>query len=305
MNFIEFPIHQSLIRKVLRNGEEREFCLRRLYITSIAKTMREPSSDPMLFGRYFESQVLGSSAGGEKVNDLPRKKLTKKALQENAVRKAEGKKPLKGEKYTHHLRIDEQIQRFKALQHKYKVMVNKLNVQVPLMTLWDQDPDVMLACELDIFPTTVLLDDKLEAAVIDLKITADIHNTFGEFCYGAPEYLDLIQAKMYHYIVRNATEKVNPILSELLTPSIRKLIDDNRFLFLLWIFNYKKAELDDKFIKVKWDKTKADELNESIRKTIAILEDGEAQDWPTNPDYAHCKKCPWTQCPDRIKVQTV
>ena len=35
---------------------------------------------------------------------------------------------------------------------------------------------------------------------------------------------------------------------------------------------------------------KEQELHESIRKTIAILEHGEANKWPTNPVYSICKK---------------
>ena len=305
MNYHEFPINQSIIRTFLRNGEEREYCYRRIYLTKVAKTISSPQSDPMLYGKYFESQCLGSSAMGEKINDLPRKKLTRAVEAENAVRKDRGKRPLRGEKYLHHIRIDEQIARFKVLLNHHKIMVNESNVQVPLFTIWDQDPDVLLKAELDIFPTTIRLEDKLNAAIIDLKLTADIHNEWGEYCYGKPEYLDLIQAKMYHYIVRNLISSLNPGIDTLLTDSVKSLIENNNILFLLWIFNYKKENLEDKFIIVKWDKQKEQELHESIRKTIAILNHGEAEGWPTNPQYSICKSCPWKECPDKANIQTI
>ncbi len=305
MNFHDFPINQSIIRKFLHNGEERSYCFRRIYLTKIAKTHEEAVSDPMNHGKYFETKALGRSAKGDALHDLPRKKLVKAQLAENAARKERKEKPLKGDKYLHHIRIDEQVMRFHALVSKYKVMVNQYNVQVPLFAVWDQDPDVMLKAELDIFPTTIKLDNELEAAIIDLKLTADIHNTYGEYSYGAPEYLDLIQAKMYHYMVRNINEKLNPGIDKLLTDSIKSLIANNNMLFLLWIFNYKKDVLEDKFIKVHWDQAKEQELHESIRKTIAILEHGEANKWPTNPEYTICKNCPWKECPDRAQVQTI
>jgi len=305
MNYHEFPINQSIIHTVLHNGEEREYCFRRIYLTKIIKTVEFPPTDPMLCGKYFESQCLGKSADGDVVNDLPRKKLTKAQLAENAARKENKEKPLKGDKYLHHLRIDDQIMRFKTLLTKYKIMVNEANVQVPLFAIWDQDPDVMLKAELDIFPTTIKLEDQLDAAIIDLKLTADIHNEYGEYCYGKPEYLDLIQAKMYHYIVRNLNEKLNPDIDKLLTSSVKNLIDGNNILFLLWIFNYKKEVLEDKFIMVRWDEQKEQELHESIRKTISILDHGEANDWPTNPQYTLCKNCPWHECPDKTIVQTI
>ena len=305
MNYHEFPINQSIIRKFLHNGEERDYCFQRIYLTKISGKIKEEPSEPMMHGKYFESQCLGKSAQGDKLNDLPRKKLTKKQIAENAVRKERSEKALRGDKYLHHIRIDEQIVRFRTLLNKYKIMVNKSNVQIPIVTVWDQDPDVLIKAELDIFPTTVMLDDQLDAAIIDLKLTADIHNDWGEFCYGKPEYLDLIQAKMYHYIVRNINSKLNPHIDSLLTDSVKNLIASDNILFLLWIFNYKKDVLEDKFIKIKWDEKKEQELHESIRKTIAILDHGEASSWPTNPQYPLCKNCPWLDCPDKAQVQTI
>lgn len=311
MNFHDFPINQSIIRTFLHNGNEKEFCFRNIYLTKITKKLKEPPSEPMLYGKYFETKCLGKSTGFD-VHDLPRKKLTKKQIAENAVRKKEGRPELLGEKYLDHIRIDDQVERFKAKVKEHKIIITDFNVQVPIKTVWDQDPDVLLSAELDVFPTTILLPDedddnklKLFAAIIDLKLTADIHNTHGDFCYGSPQFLDLIQAKMYHYVVRNINKKLNPDISELITESVQKLIDQNRIQFLLWIFNYKKDLLEDKFIRISWDTNKAYELNESIRKTVSNLEMGEKLDWPTNPIYHICKHCPWKECPDRANIQTI
>lgn len=304
MNFHQFPINQSIIRTFLHNGEEREYCYRRIYLTKIKRVFKDAPSDPMLYGKYFETKCLGKSSGYN-VTDLARKKLTKKAIAENAVRSKEGRPPLLGEKYLDHIRVDDQITRFHALVKQYKIIIADLNVQVPILTVWDQDPDVLLSAELDIFPTTILLENELFAAIIDLKLTADVNSTYGEFCYGKPEYLDLIQAKMYHYVVRNINKKLNPGLDGLITDTIQRLIDKDMIQFLLWIFSYKTEVLEDKFIRVSWDKNKEAELHESIRKTVSSLEVGEKLDWPTNPLYHLCNKCPWTECPDRATIQTV
>ncbi|KKP51032.1 MAG: hypothetical protein UR43_C0028G0003 [candidate division TM6 bacterium GW2011_GWF2_33_332] len=310
MNFHDFPINQSIIRTFLHNGEEKEYCFRRIYITKIKRSLKEVPSDPMLYGKYFETKCLGKSSGYD-VKDLPRKKLTKKMEAENAVRKAEGKPLLPGEKYLDHIRVDDQINRFNALIKQHKIIIADHNVQVPILTVWDQDPDVLLSAELDVFPTTILIklkDDvepRLYAAIIDLKLTADINATYGDYCYGSPQYLDLIQAKMYHYVVRNINKKFNPTLSGLITNTIQSLIDKNLIVFLLWVFGYKKDVLEDKFIDVSWDKTKEAELHESIRKTVSSLEAGEKLDWPTNPVFHLCKSCPWFACPDRVRIQTV
>jgi hypothetical protein len=308
MDFHKFPINQSIIRTLLYNGEEKDFCFKRLYLTRISHQIKEEPSEPMLCGKYFETLCLGKSSGYD-VTDLPRKKLTKAMIAENAVRKKEGKPLLKGEKFIHQIRIDDQVTRFKALIKKYNILISEFNVQIPIVTVWEQDPDVLLKAELDVFPTTILTlwdqEPELNAAIIDLKLTADIHNEWGEFAYGKPEFLDLIQAKMYHYIVRNINEKLNPGLSELINETVQRLIQSNRILFLLWVFNYKGNSLEDKIIKVEWDKTKEYELHESIRKTVSILNDGESRDWPTNPVYSLCKGCPYSECPDRIKIQII
>ena len=305
MDYLKFPINQSIIRKVLRNGEEIDVCMRKIYLTNIKHVFKDEPSRPMLSGKYFETQCLGKSARGDTVNDLPRKKLTKPMLAENAVRKSEGKVLLQGEKYLDHIRIDDQVSRFKALIKHNRIIIDPANVQVPLFTLWEKDPKVMLKAELDIFPTTILLNGELEAAIIDLKLTGDIHNTYGEYCYGKPEFLDLIQGKMYHYIVRNLDKTLNPDIDNIVTDSVRKLIKDDRIKFLLWIFNYKGQVLEDKFIRVEWDENKNAELHESIRKTISILDKAEAEEWPTTPQYSLCKNCPWTECPDKIKMETI
>jgi hypothetical protein len=305
MDFHKFPINQSIIHTFLHNGEERQYCLKKVYLTKISRQFSDAPSDPMMFGRYFESQILGKSARGQYVDDLPRKKITKKIIAENAVRKANKQPLLKGDKFLHQIRIDEQVNRFKALCKQYRVIITDYNVQVPILTVWDQDPDILLSAELDIFPTTILLENELNAAIIDIKLTSDIHNDYGEYSYGKPEFLDLIQAKMYHYIVRNINEGLNPHLAGLITDSIKSLIEQNRIMFLLWVFNYKGEQLEDKFIKVLWDSNKESELHESIRKTKSILEYGEANDWPTNSEFNLCKNCPFKDCPDRAKIQTI
>src|SRR3972149_6403572 len=140
MDFQKFPINQSLIKTFLHNGEERSYCLRSVYLTKIVRKLREEPSEAMKIGKYFESLTLGKSARGDYLNDLPRKKLTKKIIAENAVLKLNGKPLLKGEKYIHHIKIDEQIARFKALCKKYQIIITDMNVEVPILTVWDQDP---------------------------------------------------------------------------------------------------------------------------------------------------------------------
>ncbi len=304
MDFIKYPISQSLIKKVLYNGEEREVCPYQLYKVDILHEVRGETTLPMDCGNYFETECLGSGASGKTTDDLPRKLLTKAQKTENRVREKEGKKLLKGEKRSDQLRIDEQILRFKSLCTKHQIMITDNNTQIPIIIPWEKDEKVLLTMQLDIFPTPIFYHGKLRIAVIDLKLTGDLNSSYGEYCYATPEHLDLIQGKMYHYGVRNVNRELNPHLDDVLSTSVEKVVKQEG-LFFLWIFNYKKITLEDKFIEVVWDQTKEAELHESIRKTVAIIEMFEAQAWPVLPSYRRCKHCPIKECEGREYYEAI
>jgi len=304
MDFIKHPISQSLIRRVLYNGEEREVCPYQLYKVDIMHEFRKETTAPMDSGNYFETGCLGSSAKGESTQDLPRKLLSKAQKTENRVREKEGKKLIKGDKRSDQVRIDEQILRFKSLCTKYQIMITDTNIQIPIIIPWGKDDKILLTMQLDIFPTPIFYKKKLSVAIIDLKLTADLNSSYGEYCYATPEHLDLIQGKMYHYGVRNIDRDLNPHLNNVLTPEVENMIK-HEGLFFLWIFNYKKTTLEDKFIEVIWDKTKEAELHESIRKTVSVIEMFEAQAWPVQPSYNRCKHCPIKECEGREYYEAI
>jgi len=289
----------------MHNGDEREVCARKIGMIDIFKHYQFEQTESMLKGKFFETLCIGRSRGGEMTTDLPRKKLTKKQEIENRVKVSKGGQPSKGEKTIDQIRIEEQKQRFEALCKKYQVKIMEENTQVPLAVQWTKNTDVMLTMELDIFPTTLILDEELNVAIIDLKLTADLHSTYGEYCYGDIHNLDLIQGKMYHYGIRHMDNVLNPHIDVVMTESLQNMIDDNKVLFVLWVFNYKKALLEDKFIKIKWDAAKEAELHESIRKTVSYIEMYDEMGWPANPDYHFCKNCPVTECTDRITHESI
>ena len=304
MDFINHPISQSLIKKILYNGEEREVCPYQIYNVDILHKFRGETTLPMECGNYFETQCIGSGASGQRTDDLPRKLLTKTQETENRVLGRQGKALVKGNKRSDHLRIDEQILRFKSLCSKYQVMITDTNTQIPIIIPWEKDEKILLTMQLDIFPTPIFYKRKLSVAIIDLKLTADLNSSYGEYCYATPEHLDLIQGKMYHYGVRNINRDLNPHLSNVLTPEVENMIK-HEGLFFLWIFNYKKTTLEDKFIEVIWDKTKEAELHESIRKTVSVIEMFEAQAWPVQPSYNRCKHCPIKECEGREYYEAI
>ena len=307
MDYKKRPLNQSLISRFLYKGEERELvCPKWIYHCDILKT-HHYRTESMTKGSFFETLCIGRGAGGKIVDDLPRKKLKKEEEFENIKRERNGLPSLKGEKTIDQIRIEQQAARFKILSAKYQITVANENTQVRITVPWTKNPEIMLSIEFDIFPSAMITNDGLKMVIIDLKLTMDIHTTFGEYCWGAPEYLDVIQAMMYQYGAREVINNVNlnPHMVELLTKPAVNLIKQYGFEFYYWVFNYKKTELEDKLVKVTWDATREKELHQSIRKTVALIDFYEKQDWPTKSNFKLCKECTIFDCKDRQNIQSI
>jgi len=110
---------------------------------------------------------------------------------------------------------------------------------------------------------------------------------------------------MYHYLVRDIDFSLNKGLEVIVTSSVRNMISDNNVLFLYWVFSYGSGDLRDKFVRYDWDSNKEAELHESIRKTVALLQEYEAEVWPAKPEYERCEKCPLLDCTQRCEIQAV
>ena len=318
MDFKKYPIHQSLISKFLYKGNEREFCPKQIYHTEWIQDVPRFISIEMEHGNFFETLCIGSGVGGRKTIDLPRKALTKLQTAQNEVAKKEGKKqPNKPQKKIGQIRLEEQEYVFRQLCVKYGITVipteilenGKIiygNTQIPLLVQWEEDPTVYLQMTYDIFPTIMLgAEEKFYLAIIDLKTTGDIHNTYGKYCYGDPSNLDKIQGHMYHYGARHISFDLNPHLVDIISTKALTLINRNDIKFIMWVFDYKKQEPENKFIEVEWNSLVKAELFESIRKTISTIEINEQLGWPTTPEYKFCLNCPLKKCPDRTMIEKI
>ena len=296
-------ISQSLIKKFLRHGEERIICPKRLFETEIEPTVEVPPTRPMLDGSYFETLTLGGGRGGHKTLDLPRKKLTAKQEMENRVLVEKGEEPMKGTKSIAQIRMEEQAQRFQILRAQRQIMITEYNTQVPILKKWSEG--VLLRGELDVFPTPILGREGLQMADIDLKLTGNIDNEFGDYCWGNPDRMDHTQAQMYHYLIRDIDFTLNQGLKDIVTQPVLNMIAAGEVLFLYWVFSYGSGDLKDKFVRYDWDSNKEAELKESIRKTIALIEEYESEGWPAKPEYERCEKCPLLNCTERCEIQSL
>jgi len=292
-------INSSLIKALYFKGNERPSCPHYIYNIYINKNYESEPSESMNFGSYFETLCIGSGARGRITDDLPRKQLTEKQNIANRVSVSKGNPVIYyGEKTINQIRIEAQASEFKRLCAKYKItIVPPFNTQVKIYKRFSEN--TILSGELDVFPTLMLGESDPRLSIIDLKLTADLGSTFGEFAWGDFDSMDKLQGWMYHYLVRDIDLDLifsfneNCLLPEIITPAVTNIINNNDLLFFFWVFDYKKdvSKLGNKFFKVDYDKNTESELTETIRKTESLLDYFELHNWSKNPCKT-CEKCP-------------
>jgi len=286
----QFYLSQSLIKKLVdQHMIEVPHCPRNIYHLFVKKDFKSIKSEPMIDGLYGESLILGHNAKNEGKIKMAKNIRT-------------------GAKRISQERIEIQAERFNhiALINQFNI-IPEYNTQVPIFKRFNNS-NVIIRGELDVFPTTVFWEDKLRLAIVDIKFTGDVNNTFGNFGWGNNN-LDYIQGDLYNWLVRDFDRDLNLMhgsqfnrrvgYGNIFTPSVLNMIANDQILFLYVILGYKKADLNDqvKIIERMYkDPTGGDlrqrELKERIRMSLAILTQHHHSGWQPNhlPDV--CKECP-------------
>ena len=219
-------------------------------------------------GRYFETHCLGKGAYGSQ-DDLPRLK--------------------NGNKSADHKRIDDAIILFNQIKRQKMLYLNEYNVQVVLrMKLNDE---FGLKGNLDIFPTTFLEEGSSIMALIDLKLTMDITSTWGDFCWGEPQYLDTTQLICYQTLIRGICNEYNDV--ENYPEDIIELAENGLVRSFYWVFGYKKEGFLP--LEVEYTSLRVAEFKENLRRTMSLVGMYEQQGWPKTPGKV-CHKCPVSDC---------
>lgn len=309
----KFIFTQSDMRMIIRKGEEIPHCPRQFMEVKVLKNFSWEPTLSMLYGSYFETLCLGRGAAGKMVLDLPRKVLSEKKKREMQIMGIPDEQ-IKGEKTVDQIRIEQQALRFPQRLTELKVTINEYNTQVPILKhLWD---NVYVSGELDIWPSLMLTHEGLRWVILDLKLTSDVYNTWGEYCWGEPENMDHTQGHMYLELIKNIDFHLNPHLRELqdTMPTVFEMANNGEFSFYYWVWGYKKEplHLQEKYnIRVHYGPTERSELWESFRKYVAIVEHYLALNAiPTQPCYDFCAKCPVSSlnggyCTDMVLTKVV
>ena len=252
----------SLIKKFVKRGDEIQYCPRNIKDVSIDKK-HEFTSDSMDNGSYFESMCIGSTADKSLFSNLKRQK--------------------NGLRYAHHKRIDMQVLEFRKDAKLLQLKINRLTVQqefAKVLNLFN-DPDIVVILKgtLDLF-TDMFYRNETFLSVVDLKLTANVTTSSGDFCWGTPEEMDHLQAYVY------------------------MILTGRPFYYMVYDYKTNLEKLSPYKVNAKPIHYK--ETIETIRKAVANMIKCEMEDWKPVPGIIEnigfgrtankCKKCPVKDC---------
>lgn len=288
-NTLILYISQTLIKQFTRLEETVDFCGRKIYHEYMINDLSWPPTGAMRAGSYFETHLLGSGANG--------------AQQLEYHKKGRG-----GKMSVEQVRIDEQIFKAKTLLEEYGGVISDdcSNVQVKTLKPYEQDKwvnvKIFLTGEADLITPLTYYGKHYDSAIIDYKLTGNLHSTFGDFGWGkvfdipknSKIFMDLVQSTTYH------------------------LLFDMPFAY--WVFDYKSKDPgpEQRLVFVNHDVNHPDpvkardakfrlyefhqRMNIVINKIVHQFQLG----WPTNnSSYDRCAKCGLTNCPDKNNLNEI
>ena len=281
----EIFVSQSLIKSMFYKLHSKEECPYKVFHCELIRDVKTPETEHMTRGRYFETNCIGRGADDEIIIDLERDKRT-------------------GKKKINHIRIDNAIERFKEVSEETGLIVDSSNVQVKMKRLWDQNTfkgiTVWIEGTADLISPICWDEYKLDACVIDLKLTSDRDNCMPPFCWGCPSEMDHMQGIMYF------------MLFEL--P------------FFYFVFDYRAKNPGYKILPFNMNvnhpdhdranqaKNRIVEFHQQMRELISLIRMWEGQGWKKNPigidnitgkQVVNCKKCPISDCEFKYKSYEV
>ena len=273
----EINISSSLITKFYSNGEKKDICPLKMFVTLIDKQYPLVQTEPMLYGQYLESLLIGCTATGDALIDLPRDKRT-------------------GAKSVYQKRIEQHYSLWEMRKQMYGIIVNTKgdlkNVQMRTFKKWESKsyPEI----NINIYATADLISPfkdngiNYDMAIIDIKGTGDVNNNYGNYCWGTPERIDPFQLVLYSRIfdIPNALFMVFDWSKNTGFKIVPKNVNPNH--------------ADP--IKANEAKLRIKTMEQTIDSFIADLVFYDKSGWKAEPSHEHCNKCPHIYCENYNKT---
>lgn len=231
----------------------------------IDKTLSSEETFPMACGNFFETLCIGSGAGG--VAYSFERSINGKKLQDGVYFK----------------RIQEQAENYKVYRDALGGKVYQRQLYVSTEVRDDEGEIIPIEGTLDI--VYQLKDGKL--MVIDLKMTGDTDNEFGDFSWGRPEKTDMSQVIHYGILLKAEYDL--------------EYFPETQY----WVFD-RGTELKFKPIRVgveqedgriviseqaRWSHIQR--LSEAYHQIMTCIH---LDDWPPKNTFDNCKNCKIQDC---------
>lgn len=252
-------------------------------------------SQPMMYGKYGETHLLGGSAKGSSQWTLPEKKRGGISVKQK--------------------RIDTQIDRMYGYMRALGVTWNNLNTQVPLLAKYKDN--IWLRGEMDVFPTKV----NGVLSIIDTKFTKTVHNYFSSVsekhirystlsCWGSssdknkshecPSDISKNQPLMYHFLARNFSEiglnahiKFHPEYAHKYKYLFSQDFDYNETDFWFFVAGYDVPDISDELrhFDYKWNDRRSVLFRYMIDSAVERIRFCVDNDFKPNPKDHLCSGC--------------
>ena len=262
-----------------------DFCPHKVYRKHITCDYPNISSEPMTYGKYGETHLLGGSAKGSSQWTLPEKN--------------------RGGQKAKHKRIDIQIHRMYGYMKALGISWGDFNTQVSLIAKYRDN--IWIRGEMDVFP--VMVNGRL--SIIDTKFTKSVHNNFSSIkeqnirhsttsCWASFEDIQKNQPIMYHFLARNFKKTGLNNLIKFLPSDESKYrhlfaqnVDYNDTNFYFFVAGYDVPDISDELRHYEYEWTRGREilLDAMIEHCIIRISDCLKSEWKTNPQDYLCNSC--------------
>lgn len=266
----------SLVSKFLKSGNEIPYCPYQILKTYMTGEYSFKSTQAMKNGIYFETKLIGKNSRGETVEP----ELTTKGL------------PTAPQK-----RIDMQIKNAREVFKDRAMVIDDKKVQLKgekQLIMPELDFDIKITQTADMRTPIRFRDEIYDDAIVDIKLTADLKTTFGDFAWGKFEYMDKTQAYIASYV--------------------------HNLPFFYLVFDYPATNMGYRLFKVNTLQgskdmshsnplynevvTRYHEMKETVRKTALLIDYHNSTEWETRPNPTLCVACPLSEvCEDSYKYE--
>jgi hypothetical protein len=259
-------INQSKIKRLT----DSLLCPQRYYMEEITGDLQRYSSEAMLYGNYFEYHATGQLPSDGKIPVIePLKKMRNGSFIPAAQQ-----------------RIDLQIKRFPGIMKEYGIKIVKTGSEINMQF----NNGIVIFGTLD-----CLVEWNGQPYIMDLKLTSDVNNTYGDFSWG--QFQEKHPTKEGVYVARFVPEQEEgmDIIQPFAYTYMMEKRTNSKWGFIYAVFDH-KTNPEFKIIEVEHSEEGRRDMIERLNGTRAKLETFYKLNYKPIPSMRECKGCKHSSC---------